>query len=264
MYVNIKDDLNKRKVKKIAKKLYRISKKEDIVVALNKDLTKNEELTGFINDYGIKILNGKWLFKFLLHDIVDYICKIEHKIPETQNIAILINKKDDIIIGQVLEIAKRVKSLKIISDSINGFGYLEEELYTEYGIALQITNNKKKSLLHTDIIINFDYDEEQLSKYYTKPGVILVNLQENIELKNFAGININDYRIDYDKDNFEMFENEKDFESNVIYESYIYRKDTLPNIQKQLERDNVRLIGLIQDNGKFYLQKSLDKQKILA
>ncbi len=264
MYVNIKDDLNKRKVKKIAKKLYRISKKEDIVVALNKTLSQNMELIEIINEYGIKILNGRWLFKFLLYDIVNYICKIECKILETQNVAILINKKDDIIIGQIMEIAKRVKSLKIISDFTNGFGYLEEELYTEYGIALQITNNKKKSLLHTDIIINFDYDGEQLNKYYTKSGAILVNLQENVELENFVGININDYRIDYDKDNFEIFENEKDFENNIIYESYIYRKDTLLNIQKQLKRDNVRLVGLIQNNGKFYLQKSLDKQKILA
>ena len=42
---------NERKFKKIAKKLYKMSKKEDIVVALSKNLRKQEELNREIENY---------------------------------------------------------------------------------------------------------------------------------------------------------------------------------------------------------------------
>lgn len=256
VYVNIDDDINKRKARRIAKKLYKINRKEDIVIALSKNLMKNEILNANIEEFGLKKLDGKWLFKFLLSNIIEYVCKVKGKVPETQNVAILINSKDDIVIGQISEIAKKVKTLKIISNHVNDFDYLEEELYFEYGIAMQITNNKRKSLLNTDIIINFDYSEEELNEYYIKAEGIIINLQGKITLKNFSGINIDDYEIDYEKGNFEEFTEENDYEKNIIYESYIYRRDTLLNIQNQLKRDNVRLVGLIQDNGKYYLKSS--------
>lgn len=262
VYINEKSELNKRKIKKIAKKINKISKKEDIVVALSKELEKNTELNNQIEEYGIKILDGKWLFKFLICDIVEYISKIEHKNKEIQIIAILIKRQDDIILSQILEIAKQVKGLKIITTSISRFEYLEYKLYEEYGIALHLTNNKKKSLSNVDIIINFDYNEEELSKYNINPFAILVNLQTDI--KNFQGVNINNYKIGYNKENFIEFENELDFNNNVIYESYIYRRDTFSNIRKQLNQDEVRLIGLIKNNGEEYIKKVLDKQKILA
>lgn len=256
VYVNIKDDFTQRKAKKIAKRLYKINKKEDIVIALSKNLMENEILKSYIEEFNLKTLSGKWLFKFLLYDIIEYICKIKGVLKQTQNVAILINSKDDIILGQIPKVAESVKTLKIISNLISSFDYLEEELYSEYGIAMQITNNKRKSLLNTDIIINFDYDEEELNKYYVKTEAILVNLQGNIKLSNFVGININNYQIEYEKDNFEEFTEENDFENNIIYESYIYRRDTLLNIQNQLKRDNVRLTGLIQNNGKYYIKSS--------
>lgn len=262
VYINVKDEPNKRKIKKIAKKLYKINKKEDIVVALSKELQKNEELNNKIEEYGIKVLDGKWLFKFLICDIIEYVSKNEHKSKEIQIIAILMEKQDDIVLAQILEIAKNVKVLKIITKSIERYEYWETKLYEEYGIALQVTNNKKKSLSNVDIIINFDYDEEKIKEYNINPFAILVNLQDNI--KCFKGININNYKIEYNKENFMEFEDELDYDNNIIYESYIYRRDTFLNIRKQLNRDEVRLIGLIKDNGEYYLEKSLDKQKILA
>lgn len=256
IYINTKENLNKRKIKKITKKIYKLSKKEDIVVALGNEVIGNEELKTVLYSYGIKILNGRWLFRFLLFEIIEYISKIEHKAIQIQNIAIMLKKQDDIVIGQVLEIAKQVKSLKIISQNIREFEYFEEEIYIEYGIAVQITNNKRKALSNTDIIINIDYDEEEIQEYNIDTNTIIVNIQKEANLKKFQGIIINDYKIEFNKENFETFIYENDYEDKIIYESYIYRKDTLSNIQKQLKFDDVRLIGLIQNNGKYYSIKS--------
>lgn len=243
VYVDINKELTTRRTKKIAKKLYKINKKEDIVVALSKDLEQNIELTNQISELGIEILNGKWLFKFLLCDIIEYISDRKDEKEENQIVAILMNKKDEIVLSQLSDIAQKVKMLKIIGEFTVELNYLEEKLYNEYGIAIQITNNKRKALTNVDIIINFDYTEEKLYEYSINPQSVLVNIQE--KNKKFMGTNINDYKIEYNKENFNEVENESKFNKNVIYEGYIYRRDTFLNIKKQFRTDNVRLIELI-------------------
>ena len=243
VYVDINKELTARRAKKLAKKLYKMNRKEDIAVALSKELEQNEELMSQINEFGIRVLNGKWLFKFLICDIIEYISNIKNEKEESQIVGILMKNKDEIVLAQLFDIAKKVKTLKIISGFTVGLSYLEEKLYNEYGIAMQITNNKRKALTNVDIVINFDYTEEQLSEYNINPQAVLVNIEENIE--NFVGTNINNYKIEYNKENFNKVANELSFDSNVIYEGYIYRKDTLQNIRKQLKIDSVRLVELI-------------------
>lgn len=62
VYLNDKKIMTKRRIKKIGKKLYKISKKEDIVVALSNKLSQNEDLIYEINNYNIEVLNRKMDF----------------------------------------------------------------------------------------------------------------------------------------------------------------------------------------------------------
>ena len=73
VYVNPKKELTKKKMVKISKKLYKLNKKGDIAVAISNNIIGKEELCSLIYDYGIKILDGKWLFKFMIYDIIEYI-----------------------------------------------------------------------------------------------------------------------------------------------------------------------------------------------
>ncbi len=242
IYIKTNKELTKRKITKIAKKLYKMNKKEEVAVALSKNIGENQELKEKIKDIGIKILDGKWLFKFLLCDIIEYVTKSKNEKQAMQTVAILIEKQDEIILAQLPEIAKRIKTLKIINKGSPTYTYLEEKLYAEYGIAIEITNNKTKSLANVDIIINYDFTQEKIREYKINPQAILINIEEKIE-KN-TKTNINNYKIEYNKENFTQIENEKEFDQNTIYESYIYRKDTYRNIRKQLINDNVKLIEL--------------------
>ncbi len=242
VYVDIEKEMTDRRIKKIAKKLYKLNRKENIVVALSKELEKNDGLVNQINEYGVSILDGRWLFKFLICDIIEYISNMRERKEETEVVAVIMERQDEILLAQLPEIAKKVKTLKIISRATFGLDYLEEKLYNEYGIAIQITNNKQKALTNADIVINFDLKEEKLKEYNINSQATLVNIKENI--KNFSGTNINYYKIEYNRENFAKMKNETKFDSNVIYEGFIYRRDTLPNIRKQLMLDNVRLIEL--------------------
>ena len=246
VYINNKDELNKRKQKKIAKKLYKMKKKEDIVVALSKNLKEYKELNDEISSYGLNILNGKWLFKFLLLEILEYLSKKYNKNIETMVVSILMDKQDEIVINQIMEIARKIKVLKIVTKDINRYSYIEKELYQKEGIAIQVTNNKNKSLSNVDIIINLDFDKEKLEEYNINKYATIINIKEEVyyDASDFEGININNYQITFNNDNFEYEDIENEFEQNILYESLIYRKDTYSNIKKQLKMDEVRLTKL--------------------
>ena len=144
-------------------------------------------------------------------------------------VAILMDKADEIILQQIPIIAKSVKTLKIVTKSKNSYSYIENELFEKDGIAMQITNNKDKSLSNVDIILNFDFNGERISEYKIKHNAILINLGKKIR------VNKDNYNIDINKENFDK---------NILYESYIYRRDTFENIKKHLEKDNVKIIKI--------------------
>lgn len=164
------------------------------------------------------------------------------------NVAILINTVEETITTQILEIAKKVKSLKIITNNINKFIYMEEELYINYGIAIQVTNNKNKALQNSEIIINIDFEEHNLNLYNIKDDATIINIKKKItKISNeFKGIIINDYKIKYNEEIFNDIKEKNDFDENVLYESLIYRKDTFSHIKEQLEKDNIELKELFQ------------------
>lgn len=244
IYLNEKKRLTKRRVRKIIKKLEKTSKKEDIVVATSKELGKNEELVEEILKRKIDILTGRWLPKFMMNEILEETVKLENKELKTINFVILIDNIEDIALQQIIEIAKKVKSLKIVTKNISSFSYLEEELYLKYGIAMQITNNRIKALLNADIIINFDFDESRINEYKIPELATIINIKHIVNIANekFRGNIISDYDIEYNQELIEEFGGNEDFDNIILYESLIYRKDTYSHIKSQIKKDNVRII----------------------
>lgn len=149
----------------------------------------------------------------MLYEIVIEEAKQRNIEAELASVAIFIDRLDDIVAMQIIEIAKKVKSLKIITNNINSFFRLEEVLYCDFGIAIQVTSNRKKTVSSKDIIIDYDFENIKLDKY----------------------------EIVYNEELIEEIPNKDQFNKTILYESLIYRKDTYNNIKKQLEKDNVRL-----------------------
>ncbi len=60
------------------------------------------------------------------------------------------------------------------------------------GIAITITNNKRKSLLKAKIIINMDFDEELINSFNLNSKALVIQLNKEIYIKSklFNGINI--------------------------------------------------------------------------
>ena len=119
-------------------------------------------------------------------------------------------------------------------------------MYNELGIVLNISNNKKSSLLKSEIIINLDFPQEIINQYNIYNKAIIINILEKISIhkKKFNGVNINYFRIII-PENYVLSE----FDNEILYESIIYQYNELSNIRSRITADKIKIKKLIGNNG---------------
>lgn len=158
----------------------------------------------------------------------------------------MINDFTNINIDTIILIANNIRRLNIITNHIDKCKRIENYLYEEFGIMINVSNNRKTSLAKSEIIVNIDFPKEILNKYRIYDKAVIFNVLDKItiESKRFNGINVNYYKISM-PDKYEMDE----FENEVMYESIIYKYKELDNIRERIEKDNIRIKKLIGENG---------------
>lgn len=235
-----------KKIIKIAKKINRKLYDNNIEnVVLSNYLEENEILKQKLYCQNINILDGRYLFYLLIPEIVDYILKRQKKKLENGEITLLINDFTENNARIITYIAQSVKRVNIVTNHSNKFKKLEEYLYNELGIILNITNNKNKSLANAGLIINIDFPEEIINKYEINSNAIIVNIFNEIKIraKKFNGVNINYYKA-YIPKKYKM----EGFKDNLIYESSIY-KYNYENARKDIITNKIKIKKLIGING---------------
>ena len=174
-------------------------------------------------------------------------------------------------------IDENIKNIKIVTNNVERFKNVEQKIQEILGILIRITNNKRKGLANSQIIINLDFPEELINKYAINPEAIIVNIGQNVKIKSkkFKGINANNIKISMKTNYNTEFEQNKifnDFEEAELYEASI-KNMSFEEIKKKFQKDNVNVTSLIGNNGsinkkefeekcKFYV-KSIDKMLIL-
>ena len=260
----------KSKIKqRILLRYIRKKKKECICIVVGKELKKDIELIEKIENIGIPISDGRWLFKFLVIQILEYISSCQKVDIKELKVALVTNENSELISYYIDELTKKSNKIKIITNHREKFHIIEEKLYYSKGIVLEISNNKRKGLQDVDVIFNFNFEEEILNKYKIDDKAILVNLKEkiNVNSKRFSGINIHSYEIDFKNRFISILDWTKDFEKAEIYESYLYRNDKIETIEEDIKKDQVIIKNLIGSNGKIKekeYENILDKTYYLA
>lgn len=260
----------KSKIKKrILLRYIRKKKKECICIVVGKELKKDIELIEKIENIGIPISDGRWLFKFLVIQILEYISSCQKVDIKELKVALVTNENSELISYYIDELTKKSNKIKIITNHREKFHIIEEKLYYSKGIVLEISNNKRKGLQDVDVIFNFNFEEEILNKYKIDDKAILVNLKEkiNVNSKRFSGINIHSYEIDFKNRFIGILDWTKNFEKAEIYESYLYRNDKIETIEEDIKKDQVIIKNLIGSNGKIKekeYENILDKTYYLA
>ena len=223
-------------------------------VVLSKYLKEQVNFVNNLEDYSINIVDGKWLFSILSNKVLDYIIEKENLKKEEINVSILVNKNDsDYIIDNIKNIIKTYKSVNIVTTNAGKFKKLEKNILEKEGTMITITNNKKKSLMRSKIILNVDFSTGEINKYSIPDEAIVVNLCGNVDInkKRFNGININDYEISFE--NFEEFDYDKNklYFQKDIYESLLYKKQPYEFIERKINRDKVKIKKIIGKRTSF-------------
>lgn len=237
-------DKNKRIKKNLEKflKIYGIK-----TVCISKDLEEDK----FFEEFDLNILNGKWLYKYLIFNYIKYISKEQEKRLQEIEVSFLVNQITELDLENIEEISKEVKIVNVITNSTIRIKKLAEKLYSENGVIINTIKNHKKSLIKSNIIINIDFSEEELNKYLIPRKAIIINIGPKTKVKNkgFNGINIWDYNTSIPKKYLDNDLNTKTFRKEVLYESYIYKNTSPRNIFKEIKKDNIYIESLIGQKG---------------
>lgn len=260
--ITIKEDIiivpnkiKEKNINKIAKKIYRLCMKNELnAIVLSKEIKRKNTLVNAIESCNINIFDGRWLAEYMISNIADYIVAKKEWQKEKIEITILANQASDIVLENLKIFAKQYKKINIVTNHINNFKKIEDKLYSEYGILITVTNNKRKSLVKSELIVNFDFVDERLNKYNICDNAVIVSLFDKIKIrkKRFNGIIINDYELKSKKaeDIFNIMRL-KAYDLKDLAEEMLYRKDSFYNIRKDISKELYEIKKLYTRNRKF-------------
>lgn len=243
-------DLKKeRNIKKIIKKLI---KREIQNIVLDKELIENKLFINSLYSREFNIFNGMWLERYLSILILEYIVIQKRIKKEETEIAVTVNQVTDLSIDIIKKLSKDYKRVTIVTKHIEKFKKIEKDIYDKEGILIIISNNQKKSLLKSKIILNMDFNKELLNKYKINEKAIILNLEGNMKIdeKRFNGININDYEITVKREETIWRKNMEKFRTKDLLESVLYMRDSFDNICKKISKNKVCIKELYGVNGK--------------
>lgn len=249
---NCKTCLNLEKEKNIRKVINKLIKNDVTNVVLSKELCENKNLINALNANDINIFDGRWLEKYLSIQILDYIAMQKSVKKEETEIAITVNQITDLSIATIKILTKQYKRVTVVTNHIEKLRKIEKEIYDKEGILIVVSNNLKKSLLKTQIILNMDFSKELLNKYRINEEAIIINIEGDmkIEEKRFNGINVNDYEIKVGREEIIWRQNMQNFRTKDLLEAVLYMKDTFDSICSKIRKNKVSIKELYGINGK--------------
>lgn len=242
------ENLNLKYQQKLAQKTCKILKQTNSnKVVISKKIQNYEYYINYLNSANIEIVSGKWLLKMMVSDILNFILEKKQLKKQELELSVLINEVSDIDIEQIKQFANEYKIINIVTNHIEKFKKIEEQIYNEIGVVITISNNKKKSLAKSQIIVNFDFPKELINKYNIYEQAIIVNTEGNIKIdkKRFNGLVINDIEIN-------NLNNEK-YVSKQLYEANFFKKQNYKYIRKKIQEDEIKVTELIGNNGAIIL-----------
>lgn len=246
---------NLEKAKNIKKVINKLIKYETTNVVLSRELYKNQDFINALNSNNIKIFDGRWLEKYLSFEILDYVIRQMELKKEEIDIAITTNEITDISIEIIKELAKQYKRITVVTNHIEKLKKIEKEIYEKSGILIVVSNNQRKSLLRSKIILNIDFNKEVLNKYKINENVVIINLEGNMRIysKRFNGVNINDYEIEVGREETIWRENMQNFNTKDLLEANLYMKDTFKHICSKIAKNKVSIKEVFGINGRIFI-----------
>ena len=184
-------------------------------------------------------------------DILEYIVNKKQIIKAETEIAITANEITDLLIEIIKNLSKQYKKLTIVTNHIEKLRKIEKEIKEKEGILIILSNNKNKSLLKSQIILNMDFNQELINQYKIFENAIIINVEESIKIDaiRFNGIIINDYEVEIGRNEFIWREGIEKYKQKDLIEADLYVRDTYKNIKRKIQKNNISIKELYGING---------------
>lgn len=205
IYVN-KDKRNYKI--KIIKKLKRKLKK-----IRDKNVIFSKEIKNILSENNMFNRESKLIYKENIIPIINNVILQKGNNPNEENIYVLIKTNNMTNNQKILSMISTYKTVNIITPIIKNFIKLEQRLEEESEL-ISVSNNKRKSLLKAEYILNIDFTEEDIAQYSINRKSIIFNVSNNeiAHIRGFDGIIINNIEIDSLKN--ERFDLQDEYEKN--------------------------------------------------
>lgn len=214
-------------------------------IVLSKKIKEQTTYVNYLYSYNYEIVDGKWLFQVLIFDVLEYVIKKLKIQKEDIKLGVLVNDISDLALYAIVELVKKYKNVKIVTNHINSFKNIEEKISEKYGILISVGNNKRKVLSKTNIILNLDFPTELINRFKINSESTIINFKGNVKIKDkrFNGLNINDYEIDWE----EQVNSDK-FYTKDLYEAIQYKNQPIEETLRKIKRDNIKIKKLMAQN----------------
>ena len=183
----------------------------------------------------------------MLLEIIKYI-ESKKKLEENIEIALITESITEETIGTTMLLIEKYKKVKIITNHPEQFLKIENKILEENGYPIIITKNKQKALKKSTIIINLDFEEEEINKYNICENSIIISIGKNIRIqsKRFNGTIIHDYKLNADKQECERKLYEQRLVRNRIEEANLSKFEIS---RKILKEENIQITQLVTAKG---------------
>ena len=151
-------------------------------VILSKEIKKQKNLVNYLYSQNMNIIDGKWLFGILSDEAITYVVNKKKMKKEKLNVSILVNDVEDYVLENIKLIVRKYKRVNIVTNHLEKFKKLEKEIFEKDGIMVTVTNNKKKSLTKSNVILNYDFPSELINKYKIYDEAIVLNVKQNVSI----------------------------------------------------------------------------------
>lgn len=259
-YINIdlrREKLNKLKQRQIInlyKKAYNLLYNNKLFnIVLDDNLYNNELFRNLLYSANINIINGKKLSNILTYEVLEYISKHAKCNLSDLEVSLLVNEYNFINEYNIKKIIQNVKVLNIVSNNVDRFTNLSSQMYEEYGSYIQVTSNQNQSLKRSNIVINIDFEKQELTKCMFPKDCIIINLNKEFceTKKGFNGILVNGIDLNIPKSY--ITENLKSLETTslIISESILYNKlDNVDETINEFKKKKFKINYLLGSRGK--------------
>ena len=188
-------------------------------------------------DIGYRTLSGNKVIKYMLPEMIkDILEKIK---PKTEQISICVNKYNDENINIIEDIARSVKTLKVVTNN-EWFDQLESRLEKEE-IYISVTNNTRTALKSSCIVVNIDY--QNLEKFNINRNIIIIDISNNLKIsKSFNGIVIKSIDINTKKVMRDL-EEFIDFNRSKLIEAEILKCNNYEKVKNKIKDNKIQIIN---------------------